>query len=377
MPESKPRINSSFPESTDAPAGSFRLADFEYDLPAELIAQEPLAARDQSRLMLLDRKSESISHRHFYDLPDLLAGGDLLVINDTRVIPARLLARRATGGLIELLLLRPETAQPGFWHAMANGLRKLKEGEVLYVGCADEPVRAPVVIERIIAGPDGQKRLLVNLGSPEQAYRLLAGRGYAPLPPYIRRNGDRTKRQQDLERYQTVFASAPGAVAAPTAGLHFSNQLLERLQERGIETCEITLHVGPGTFKPITTSIEDHTIESEPFTVSRASADKVNAALADGRRVIAVGTTSLRTLETAGAGGRLLESIDASTSLYIRPGYRFRVTQGLITNFHLSRSSLLVLVSTFAGHDLTMRAYKEAVAVRYRFFSYGDCMLIL
>lgn len=356
----------------------FRLEDFEYDLPPELIAQEPLAGRDESRLMLVDRGTQRISHHRFRDLPELLRAGDVLVVNDTRVIPARLLLRRATGAHIELLLLRPVTSQPGLWHAMAGGLKKLKEGEALHfeaAGAGGSPA-SPVIVERIVTGPDGQKRLLVNLGSPEAAYGLLAGRGYAPLPPYIRRNGDQLKRTQDLERYQTVFANAPGAVAAPTAGLHFSDEILASLDRRGVLVCRITLHVGPGTFKPITTSVEDHTIESEPFSVPANTVNVVNSALSEGRRVIAVGTTSCRTIEAAGATGSLTAASDSMTALYIRPGYTFKVTKGLITNFHLSRSSLLVLVSAFAGHELIMRAYQEAIAQRYRFFSYGDAMLI-
>lgn len=332
--------------------------------------------------MLVDRQSQDISHHQFRELPELLRPGDVLVVNDTRVIPGRLRMRRATGAQIDVLLLRPETSQPGLWHAMASGLKKLREGEALQLepdsdSNAPASAQMPVVVERIVTGPDGQKRLLVNLGSPEGAYSLLSGRGYAPLPPYIRRNGNQLQRTRDLERYQTVFANAPGAVAAPTAGLHFSDDILAHLKSRGVEVCQITLHVGPGTFKPITTSIEDHTIESEPFSVSANTATVVNTALSEGRRVIAVGTTSCRTIETAGAAGHVTAAAESTTSLCIRPGYAFKVTQGLITNFHLSRSSLLVLVSTFAGHDLIMRAYKEAVAHRYRFFSYGDAMLIV
>jgi S-adenosylmethionine:tRNA ribosyltransferase-isomerase len=352
------------------------LEDFEYDLPEELIAQEPLPVRHKSRLMLVERASGSISHHHFNQLPELLRAGDVLVVNDTRVLPARLTARRASGGLVNLLLLRHEAGQSGLWQAMASPMRRLKAGEVLTVE-PGQPDAATIEVKQILTGPDGHKRLVVDLGSQERAYRLLSQCGYAPLPPYIRRDGNGSQRLQDLERYQTVFARAPGAVAAPTAGLHFSQEVIERLRAQGVEVCTVTLHVGPGTFKPITTSLEEHCLESEPFSIPEQTSAIVNAALAEKRRVIAVGTTSCRALETAGTSGILEPATDASTSLYIRPGHKFRMISGLLTNFHLSRSSLLVLVSALAGHDLIMRAYKEAVASRYRFFSYGDAMIIL
>lgn len=332
--------------------------------------------RHESRLMLVERASGSITHHRFNELPELLRAGDLLVINDTRVIPARLTVRRSSGGLVSLLLIKNQPGQAGLWQAMASPIKRLREGETLTVEPAHEEA-ATIEIRAIIAGPDGHKRLLVDLGSPERAYRLLSKCGYAPLPPYIRRKSDGSHRLQDLERYQTVFARAPGAVAAPTAGLHFSEEVMERLRDRGVEVCTVTLHVGPGTFKPITTSLEEHSVEPEPFSIPEQTSTAVNAALAEKRRVIAVGTTSCRALETAGASGKLEAASDARTSLYIRPGHDFRIISGLLTNFHLSRSSLLVLVSAFAGHDLIMRAYKKAVQSRYRFFSYGDAMIIL
>ncbi|HEY9867894.1 MAG TPA: tRNA preQ1(34) S-adenosylmethionine ribosyltransferase-isomerase QueA [Candidatus Obscuribacterales bacterium] len=369
------QTNSSSSPGDDA-ATPCRLEDFEYDLPEELIAQEPLPVRHESRLMLVERASASITHHRFNELPELLGAGDVLVINDTRVIPARLTARRASGGLVSLLLIKNEAGQAGLWQAMASPIKRLREGEIMTVEPA-HPEAAAIEIKEIVSGPDGHKRLVVYLGSQEQVYRLLSRCGYAPLPPYIRRDGDGSHRLQDLERYQTVFARAPGAVAAPTAGLHFSEEVMERLKERGIQVCNLTLHVGPGTFKPIATSLEEHSVEPEPFSIPEQTCAIVNAALAENRRVIAVGTTSCRALETAGAPGKLDAVSDASTSLYIRPGHDFRIISGLLTNFHLSRSSLLVLVSAFAGHDLIMRAYKEAVESRYRFFSYGDAMIIL
>ncbi|MBI4533019.1 MAG: tRNA preQ1(34) S-adenosylmethionine ribosyltransferase-isomerase QueA [Candidatus Melainabacteria bacterium] len=377
MTFSTPDKNCSVPPSEYLPGSNgFRLEDFEYSLPEELIAQQPLAVRHESRLLLVDRLSSTTKHCKFADITCLLSPGDVLVVNDTRVIPARILARRNTGALIELLLLRPEPNQPEIWHAMATRLRKLKRGEILHVESAT-PDNLTVLIEDITIGSDGHKRLVLNLGSPERAYALLLHSGYAPLPPYIHRNGNNNQRQVDIERYQTVFAKIPGAVAAPTAGLHFSPEVLQLLQARGIKICGITLHVGPGTFKPITTSLECHTIEEEVFCVPQTTASIVNQALKEQRRVIAVGTTTCRALETSGHSGTLLPTDKSTTSLYIRPGYRFQIISGLLTNFHLSRSSLLVLVSAFTGHNLTMHAYKEAVSQRYRFFSYGDAMLII
>jgi S-adenosylmethionine:tRNA ribosyltransferase-isomerase len=354
---------------------NYSLADFQYELPEELIAQEPLPVRHESRLMYVNRAAQSIEHHSFSGIVELLSAGDLVVVNDTRVIPARLFARRHTGGAVEILLLKPLATQPGQWEAMATPLRKLKEGEQLTVEAGGK--NFVVIIESIITAADGQKRVVVNLGKGEGVYALLSEIGYAPLPPYIKRNADEQIRGKDLERYQTIFAQSPGAVAAPTAGLHFSPELLERLKARDIGVATLTLHVGPGTFKPITTDLDEHHIEAERFSISKETADLANAALAESRRIIAVGTTSCRALESAFSNGRIQETEEGQATLFIKPGYKFNVVRGLITNFHLSKSSLLVLVSSFAGHDLIMRAYKEAVRERYRFFSYGDAMLIL
>jgi S-adenosylmethionine:tRNA ribosyltransferase-isomerase len=359
----------------DSASGS-DIEAFSYDLPAELIAQEPLPVRHSSRLLCLAKQTGEISHTTFADLPQLLNEGDLLVVNDTAVIPARLRARRAFGGLIEILLLRPESNSPNLWRAMAQPLRKLKPGEELTLeGVSGSAARSIRVVD-IVFSPEGHKRLLIDLGEPGAVHSLLAEAGFAPLPPYIQRSGQLDMRAADLNRYQTVFASAPGAVAAPTAGLHFSQDILGQLLAKGIETCTVTLHVGPGTFKPITSSVAEHTVESELYSVPEKTARLVNQALDQGRRVIAVGTTSCRALESAGLSGRLEQVGWAETSLYIKPGYKFQIIKGLITNFHLSGSSLLVLVATFAGHAHVMRAYKEAVEQRYRFYSYGDAMLV-
>lgn len=403
---------------------------FDYDLPAELIAQEPVAVRHESRLMQVDRRSGLIAHRSFQQIVDILQPGDLLVLNNTKVIPARIVCRKVTGGAVELLLLKPEPTRPGVWQAMATPLRKLRAGEKLQVQIDSlAPVNQPeaslgnqgetlrenqtealrqnqgetslenqgetlrqnqgetlrqnhceMTVLEFIEAADGSRRVLVDLGGQRESFQLLSRIGYAPLPPYIQRRIQEDtagRRQADLDRYQTVFAQAPGAVAAPTAGLHFSEQVLAALKGKGVELAFLTLHVGPGTFKPITSSISDHTIEYERFDVSQDVARIVNDAKAGGRRVIAVGTTSCRALETAGASGKVIPTSDGLTDLYIKPGYQFRILDGLLTNFHLPRSSLLLLVAAFAGYELTRRCYETAVKERYRFYSYGDAMLIL
>lgn len=363
------------PENVVSP--NFRLEDFEYDLPEELVAQEPPAVRHASRLMHINRTTGEVGHHTFSSLADLLSPGDLLIVNDTKVIPARLMAARQTGAQVEILLLKPEPARPGVWLAMAAPLKKLKEGEHLLLQNASG---GTVKVDAFVTAPDGQRRVLLDFGSQENVYKTLSEGGFAPLPPYILRQFEAetavNRRSRDLERYQTIFAAAPGAVAAPTAGLHFSSEVFERLEQRGVEVGKITLHVGAGTFKPIETSLDEHTIESERYSITPEVATAINKALDEGRRVVAVGTTSCRALETAGATGRVEATKAAESALYIRPGFQFKIVGALVTNFHLSKSSLLVLVSSFAGHDLTMKAYKTAVAERYRFFSYGDAMLI-
>ena len=372
-------------ESSIAPA--YGIEAFEYDLPGHLIAQEPLSERESSRLMSLDRRSGQLTHHVFAEILELLHSGDVLVLNDTKVIPARLSARRLSGGKVEILLVKPDTSRSGRWQAMASPLRKLSEGEWLSIDSLERNFKIQIV--GFCQAEDGQRRLIVDLGQGKGAFELLAAVGRAPLPPYIHRdspgNADnsgqgesRVARQDndDLARYQTVFACNPGAVAAPTAGLHFSPSLLAQLEAKGVELCFLTLHVGPGTFKPVTTSVAEHTVEPEMLMIPEATCAAVNRAKAEGRRIIAVGTTSCRALETAGAGGKLETIEQANTSLYIKPGHQFKIVDGLITNFHLSRSSLLILVSAFAGKDAVMAAYKVAVAQQYRFYSFGDAMFI-
>ena len=359
--------------------------DYAYDLPPELIAKEPSPERTGSRLMVLSRQNQSIEDKHFADLTSYLRKGDVLVLNDTRVIPARIIARRSTGGIVEIQLLKPEATQPGVWQAMASPLKKLKEGEELIVeipaesGAGTAAQEARLKIAGFFQSSDSQRRVLIDFGGQAEVHSLLSNIGRVPLPPYILKQRSETHHQtqmSDLERYQTVYAKHAGAVAAPTAGLHFSPDLLSKLESRGVILAYLTLHVGPGTFKPISDSLEEHTIESEQFFISSKTAAIINDARAKGGRVIAVGTTSCRALETAGASGTLEHADGAESTLYIRPGHKFAMVNALITNFHLSKSSLLVLVSAFAGHDFIMKSYRHAIGNRYRFYSYGDAMFI-
>jgi S-adenosylmethionine:tRNA ribosyltransferase-isomerase len=341
-----------------------RVSDFDYDLPQELIAQEPLPERDASRLLVLDRASGRISHHGFRDLPTLLDPGDLLVVNRSRVFPARLLGRRAGGGEAEVLLVRRKA--DGTWDALVRPGRRLRPGSTVEV--ADD---LTVRIEGAEPGsPLRQVRLLTGDSDPEAA---LGRRGHVPLPPYIRR----ADHAADRERYQTVYARETGSVAAPTAGLHFTSALLEDLAARGVERAEVVLHVGPGTFRPVEVEqVEDHRVDPEPCTVPPETAEAVARAHARKARVVAVGTTVTRTLESAAlvAGG--VRAGSTETALVIVPGRRFQVVDALVTNFHLPRSSLLLLVAAFAGRELILAAYAEAVRERYRFYSYGDAMLI-
>ncbi len=337
------------------------VAAYDYDLPAELIAQEPVEPRDASRLMVVYRKTGTIEHRVFSDLPEYLAPGTLLMMNDTKVLPARLVGRKETGGRVEILLLRRR--QDGLWEALAKPSRRLRPGTELDFGAG-----LRVVMEGY--GPEGTR--LVRLRAEGDELAALARVGEVPLPPYIHRRLD------DPERYQTVYAQHAGSAAAPTAGLHFTPRLLERLASGGVRREYVTLHVGLGTFRPVTVErVDDHVMHSEWYEVPERAAQAVDAARREGKPVVAVGTTTCRTLESAATDdGRLLPGT-GETDLFIRPGFRFRVTDALITNFHLPRSSLLMLVAAFAGYDLMRRAYQVAVEERYRFFSFGDAMLIL
>ena len=338
------------------------LADFDYDLPEAAIAQAPPSSREAARLLAIERAGDGLADRAIADLPSLLRAGDCLVVNDSRVIPARVLAEDVEGRPVELLFV--EAVTDAAWRAMVRPGRRCRPGAHLRAGAARLRVAADE--------PDGM-RLIVRENGPIAA--LLDTAGLPPLPPYIARHAKPAP--EDWERYQTVYARAPGSVAAPTAGLHFSDALLARVRAAGVEVHAITLHVGPATFRPIKTeTIEAHTLPAERAVVSPAAADALNAARAEGRRIVAVGTTVTRTLESAAGEDGRIAPLDGAASVYIRPGHRFRAVDALLTNFHLPRSSLLVLVAAFAGRERILRAYRHALAAGYRFYSYGDATLI-
>ena len=340
-----------------------RPSDFEYDLPAAAIAQTPPAARDGARLLVIDRTSGALTDRCVTDLPDLLRPGDCLVVNDSRVIPARVLAEDAAGRAVELLFLEGETATR--WRALVRPGRRCRPGVALTVGHARLSV--------VAVCDDGSRLVERQDGSVED---LLGAHGLPPLPPYITRHAKPAS--EDWERYQTVYARTPGSVAAPTAGLHFSQVLLDRLRERGVEVHPLTLHVGPATFRPMTAaSLDAHPLPPERATIPPATAAAIGTARRQGRRVVAVGTTVTRTLESAAADDGGLAALDGHATVTIRPGHRFRIVDALLTNFHLPRSSLLVLVCAFAGRERVLAAYRHALAAGYRFYSYGDATLIL
>jgi len=341
-----------------------RTDDFDFDLPGELIAQEP-APRGASRLLLLDRSAEGVDHRRVTELPGLLNPGDLLLLNDTRVIPARVFAHRSTGRRFEVLLLRE--LDGGAWECLLRPGARARVGERLVLSDGGEVI----LVERRDGG-----RWAVAF-EPQLELARLDRIGEMPLPPYISRPEGATV--EDRETYQTVYASKPGAVAAPTAGLHFTRELLDEIDDRGVERVFVTLHVGLGTFRPVTAErVADHRMHSEWYCFSEATARVVNEAVSTGRRIVCVGTTSVRALEGAlAAGNGQIEPGEGWTDIFITPGYRFRGVGAMLTNFHLPKSTLLMLISAFAGRDRALSAYQDAIASRYRFFSYGDAMLIL
>ncbi len=355
---------------------TLHLSHFDYELPKHLIAQEPLAERDHARLMVVNRASGAISHHQVRDVPQLLTPGDLLVVNDSRVLPARLRgARERTGGKWEGLYLR-QTGE-GHWELLSQTRGRLEEGEWVRVTPPDSPlagaeVRPPFRLHLITKTNEGDWLAEPNLpGSPEE---LLQQYGHVPLPPYIRKGEDQPA---DRERYQTIYAQHPGSVAAPTAGLHFTPNLLNALKAKGVERTSVTLHVGLGTFQPIPVEqIAAHRMHREWADLPEAAARAIADRRARNRRVAAVGTTSVRVLESVAATGPL-RPWSGETDLFIHPPYEFKLVDALLTNFHLPRSSLLVLVSAFAGMDLIRRAYELAIHEKYRFYSYGDAMLIV
>jgi S-adenosylmethionine:tRNA ribosyltransferase-isomerase len=335
---------------------NYRLADFDYDLPQELIADYPLAKRSASRLLYLN--GSAMQHDYFYNLTKFLQPGDLLVFNDTKVMPARLYGKKQTGGAVEILIERVlEDNTQALCHIKSN--RKLHVGQIIYLDH---------IAINIIKRHDG----LFHIQASHNLYDLMQEYGTMPLPPYIQREAEKS----DSQRYQTIYNKHIGAVAAPTAGLHFDDDLMHKLQTYGVHTAFITLHVGAGTFKPVkVTDIREHQMHAEYFTICAQAADKINQAKQAGRRVIAVGTTSLRALESVSVNG-ICKPYNGQTQIFIYPGYKFNIIDCLITNFHLPKSTLLMLVSAFAGFENIMRAYSEAIAQRYRFFSYGDAMLL-
>lgn len=345
------------------------ISDFDYELPEELIAQKPITPRDHSRMLVMDRRTGALRDRIFYQLPEELEPGTVLVINNTRVFPARLIGRRAGfPGRIEVLLVRRLSAS--VWEAMVKPGRRVRAGTELIFG--DGSLRARVQDIRA----DG-KRVIAFQCAESDVDVLIDRIGLPPLPPYIKRPDAETLRQ-DAETYQTIFAKYPGAVAAPTAGLHFTENVFAALAERGVTVVELTLHVGYGTFKPITVArIEQHEMDDEFYCIPETTADTLNRAKQEHRPILAVGTTTVRALESAATEDGRVVAGTGWTRLFIYPGYSFKVVDGLLTNFHLPRSTLLLLVCAFAGRENVLRAYRHAIAARYRFYSYGDCMLIL
>ena len=359
------------------------LSEYDFELPEELIAQRPAERRDAARMLVVERARGRWRDCVFGDLPSEVAAGDTLVVNNTRVFPARLVGRREpSGGRVELLLVNELGRAAGasgregggggtVWEALARPARRLEVGARVSFGGGR--LRAEVVG----VGEDGRR--VVRFEGEGEFDRLVDEIGETPLPPYIKRPGDSPAgRDEDRERYQTVYAHERGAVAAPTAGLHFTPQVLEALRARGVRVAEVTLHVGYGTFAPVRVEeLSEHRVAPERFRVSDEAAREVNATRARGGRVVAVGTTSVRALESAAREDGTVSAGAGETGLTVTPGFRFRAVDALLTNFHLPRSSLLVLVAAFAGRELTLAAYRHAVAARYRFYRYGDCMLIL
>ncbi len=345
---------------------TLKTADFFYELPEELIAQVPLERRDSSRLMVLNREEQRIAHRHFYDILDYLKPEDMLIVNSSKVIPARLLGvREDTGSPIELLLLRVH--ENGDWETLVRPGKRARAGHRF---CFGDVMQAEIlsVLE------DGNRivRLTYDKSRYQSIYDAMNEVGQMPLPPYIK------EKLKDKDRYQTVYAKQEGSAAAPTAGLHFTNELLARVKEKGVGYGEVTLHVGLGTFRPVKEeNITDHVMHTEHFCLSEETANEINRRKKAGGRIIAVGTTACRVLESASDEQGTLHAMEGETGIFIYPGYRFKAVDALITNFHLPESTLLMLVSALAGKEFVMGAYEEAVQAEYRFFSFGDAMLIV
>jgi S-adenosylmethionine:tRNA ribosyltransferase-isomerase len=342
-----------------------------YNLPTELMAQTPLSVRSNSRLLVLDRLSGNVKDSRFGSLGDYLSRGDCLVLNDTKVLPARFFARRATGSRLEGLFLAADAG--GIWTVYLKGLRKLRQGDEFYLKDRQKAdfCRA-VLLEKLDLG-----KCRLQIKTDMDAQTVLEKIGFPPLPPYIKRDDDPEVAAQDKQQYQTVYARQAGAVAAPTAGLHFTEPLIEQLKQAGVQFAFITLHVGAGTFKPVTEdNLEDHQIHEEWFSINEENAVIINAAKNNGGRIVPVGTTSTRVLETVADGSRI-KATTSTTELFIMPGYQFKMTDAMITNFHLPKSTLLALAAAFAGLENILAAYDHAIEQRYRFYSYGDAMMII
>lgn len=341
------------------------ITDFDYELPEELIAQQPLERRENSRMLVVKRDTKSWHDDYFVNFPGFLRKDDVLVLNNTKVFPARLAGEKETKAKIEIFLVRELENQ--IWETLARPARRLKTGTKIFFG---EKLTAEVLEKT----PEGH--CIVKFEADGDFNEALDTIGQTPLPPYIKREDGSF--EKDRERYQTVFAKQRGAIAAPTAGLHFTPELLEKIKKSGVRIVEITLHVGYGTFEPVrVTDLAEHKVMAEQYEITETAAEILNEAKANGRRIVAIGTTTTRALESSATPDGTIQSGKRAADLTITPGYQFRVIDGLLTNFHLPQSSLLVLVSTFAGHELIMKAYRHAVASRYRFYSYGDCMLIV
>lgn len=343
------------------------VSEFDYNLPEELIAQTPSEKRDECKMMVLDKQTQSIEHKHFYDIVDYLDENTILVLNNTKVIPARLYGYKDTGALIEIFLLKDKGDKN--WEALIKPSKRIKVGTEIKI--SDElKVKA---LENL-----GDGKWLIELIYDGILYEILDRVGNIPLPPYIERKmTDDERKSLDYERYQTVYAKNEGSVAAPTAGLHFTEEILEKLAQKGVEIAYVNLTVGLGTFRPVKCeNVLDHKMDSEEFEISQETADKINNAKAQGKKLVAVGTTSVRTLETAYQQFGEIKACKSASQLFIYPPYEFKVVDNLITNFHLPKSTLLMLVSALEGKEFIFKGYKEAIEQKYKFYSYGDCMLL-
>ncbi len=343
------------------------VSDFDYKLPEELIAQTPTEKRENSRMMVLNREEHKFYHKHFYDIVDYLDDNCILVLNNTKVIPARLYGHKDTGAFIEIFLLKQKEEK--IWEALVKPSKRIKEGMVIKI--AD--CLSAKALENL-----GDGKWLIELIYDGILYEILDKVGNIPLPPYIERKmTDDERKSLDYDRYQTVYAKNEGSVAAPTAGLHFTKEILEKLKNKGVEIAYVNLTVGLGTFRPVKCeNILDHKMDSEEFEISQETADMINNAKAKGKKLVAVGTTSVRTLETAYQQFGEIKACKSASQLFIYPPYEFKVVDNLITNFHLPKSTLLMLISALAGKDFVFEAYKSAIEEKYRFYSYGDCMYI-